>query len=175
MYRHIIGPDSLPGIPDLVICDDTVISNLTAGVDTFVNRQWMKIVDNQLKVFAVDQFEVGEEPDPYIYDNPYILLDLPLTHAKEWICWERITPGPKREERRVVGVDYIEIPGGWQYCDVILCTVVDSSEGGTSYSKYLWYDDDGLMRLEADYGTDIFETLRTLQYWELIDMEILEP
>lgn len=173
IFRQIIGPDTLPGITDLMVCDDTVISYLPAAVDTVVNRNWLKIEDNRLKNFAHAQFQIGEDPNPYIFDPPRNLLDFPLNTGKEWDAGDT-GPGISRyEERRIVGIDYIELPGGWQYCDVLRSDLINTLiPEDTIQSSFKWYSDDGLMRSETDYGNDIINSVRTYEYWELIDMDI---
>ncbi|UCC80782.1 MAG: hypothetical protein JSW64_05335 [Candidatus Zixiibacteriota bacterium] len=180
IFRHIIGPGSLPGIPDLIVCDDTVITYLEGDVDTFINRQWLKIEDDKLKMFAYDDFSIGSEPNPYIYDFPHNLLDFPLRGGKAWIAW---IYDQYLENKNVVGIDYIELPSGWRYCDVIRSTIWNSTTNDTIRSAFEWYSNDGLMGIEYAYPTSILydefgailDSIRSFENWELIDMEVMEP
>lgn len=180
IYRHIIGPDSLPGIADLTVCDDTIITSASGVIDTFINRQWLKLENDSLKLFAADNYQYGNEPTPEIYDNPHILLDLPLSARKEWLSWEGGMEGSSHEGRRIAGVDYIEIPGGWLYCDVVFSAVVNPSLNDTLFQAFEWYDDAGLMHYEGDFGvsekTDenglFLDSVTTYEFWELIDLDI---
>ncbi|UCE66838.1 MAG: hypothetical protein JSU85_02170 [Candidatus Zixiibacteriota bacterium] len=175
IYRHIIGTDSLHEFADLVICDDTIITYVFGQVDTFINRQWLKMEDDKLKLFAHDEYPIGNEPNPYVYDNPRILLDLPLSGGKTWVAW---TFNDFFENKTVVGIDYLQLPTGWNYCDVIRADIVGLSND--TITKYEWYEDDGLMRYEIDLGVSIEEddngffldSVRIFEVWDIIDMEI---
>lgn len=170
IYRHIIGRDTLPGITGLIVCDDTIISYLPDEVYTSVFRRWLKVEDNKLQSMASVLFQIGEDPNPVIFDSPRILLDFPLNVGKVWDS-NHTEFGPSGYElRQIVGIDYIEIPGGWQYCDVLRSDVFDILD--TIQSAYEWYNDDGLMRLEIDYGFHPIAPWRMLELWELIDYEI---
>ncbi len=180
IYRQIIGTDSLPGIADLIVCDNMVIIQHDDQVDTIMHRQWLKIEDSRLKFFAYDEFQIGGDPDPYIFDDPLILLDFPLTAEKTW----NIRTGEFIiEDCRVAGIDYIEIPNAWIYCDVVFSIAIDPISEDTLQSAFKWYTNSGMMRFEVDYGVSmkwddngmLLDSVRTLEFWELIDMEILEP
>ncbi len=177
IFRHIIGPDSLPGIPDLIVCDDTIITYLEGEVDTFINRQWLKIEDNKLKMFAYDEFPIGNEPNPDIYGFPHNLLDFPLSGGKAWIVYSE---SPTLENKSVAGIDYIELPFGWQYCDVVRGTVRNSVTSDTLRSTFEWYSDEGLMKIEFAYPTIIIydddgvilDSAKTYEVWDLIEIDI---
>ena len=177
IYRHIIGPDSLPGIDGLTICDDTVITSVLSQVDTLIYRRWLKIDDNKLKEFASDEFHPGNETEPSLYDYPHSILAFPLSGGKAWISWIEDTT---LEDKIVVGIEYIELPFEWQYCDVIRSTIRDNISNDTTRSAYEWYSDDGLMRAEFylgisyiwdDYGVPQ-DTVRTYEIWELNESDI---
>jgi len=177
IYRHIIGSDSLPGIANLTVCDDTVITNQSGQIDTSINRQWLKMEDDKLKMFAYDEILIGNDPDPDIYDFPRNLLDFPLGGGKGWIVYSEIST---QESKTVAGIDYIELPFGWQYCDVVRGTVLHSTSGDTLRSTYEWYTDDGLMRIEYDHGVIVItdelgaflDSVRAYETWDLIGMDI---
>jgi len=177
IYRHIIGTDSQQGIDDLIVCDDTVITNRFGMIDTLINRQWLKLEDNKLKLFAYDEFPVGNDPNPEIYDFPRNILDFPLNAGKAWIAW---TFENYSENKGVVGIDYLELPFGWQYCDVVRSTIWNSTASDTMQSAYEWYNEEGLMKVEYsyakiflydDYGV-IIDSANVYYYWDLIDYDI---
>ncbi len=177
IYRHIIGLDSLPGIADLVVCDDTMITYAFGQVDTFINRQWLKLDDGKLKLYASDLYPFGNEPNPNIFEYPHNLLDFPLINGKSWIA--RIE-GIATEDRRVAGIEYIELPFGWLNCDVIHSAIWDNTSNDTMSTAFEWYSDDGLMRAEFAYATSVLyddggvflDSLRSYEIWELTEMDI---
>jgi len=176
IYRHVIGPDTGLGIEGIQICDDSLISFEFDIPDTFIQRSWLKLEDNELRQFAYDDYSPGNEPDPHIYDPPHILLDFPLSGGKSWIAWQSES---FIENRSVEGIDYIEMPLGWEYCDVTKSTLVHTPSNDTIYSRYEWYTDDGLMRSETDHGNQflydnstILDSARTYEIWELVEKDI---
>lgn len=176
IYRHIIGPDTALPVQGLVLCDDTVITNVGGLLDTFITSRWLKIDDNKLKLYSKSERPIGNDPVPILYNPPHVLMDFPLNAGKSWLAssLDFIT-----EYRTVAGIEYIEIPMGWLNCDVLRADILDLPED-TLRSAYDWYSDDGLMRFEADHGVDIIEdengvfldSVRTLELWELVEMDI---
>jgi len=175
--RHVIGEDSLS---QLIVCDDTVITSWPAGgeADTSIHRKWVQLNDVKLKLFGYAQFALGDTAEPIFFiGSPAILYDFPLFAEKGWIVYSQIL---SRETKAVAGIDYIELPYGWEYCDVVRGAVTEDATGDTLRGSYEWLSNNGLMRVEYDHGvceiTDEFGTIldsaRTYETWELIDIDI---
>jgi hypothetical protein len=177
--RHIIGEDSLGQTADLVVCDDTVVTAGPAAgqIDTSIHRQWLKLEDSKLKLYAYDEFGIGDTAEPALYSFPHNLLDFPLSGGKTWTVYTNIVT---QQNKTVVGVDYIELPFGWQYCDVVKGITHGDVPEDTIWVSYEWFTDDGLMHLEYDLGTreirdefgTVLDTVRTYETWELTEMDI---
>jgi hypothetical protein len=178
--RRIIGLDSLPELGEFYVCDDSTISYQNQFPDTFIYRQWLTLEDEKLMMFAHENYIPGQDPTPYVFDSPRVLLDFPLDGEKAWISWES---DYFREDRSLEGVEYIELPFGWQYCDVVNSILVQTTTNNIYFSKFDWFSNDGLMRSETDHGYHyiygeqhvLLDSSRAYEFWELVDMEILEP
>jgi hypothetical protein len=177
--RSVLGPDTLFNLTDLVVVDDTVISNFGALADTSIFRNWLKIDDQKLKRYAHSSFSIGSDPDPYVYDVPHVILDFPLTAGKEWVSywWDFGVANSA-----VVGIEQVNVEPVMIVCDVVLTHVIDESEEDTISAIYEWYSDEGLIRKEIDYGIrelldengDVLDSARSFEVWELTEFEIQE-
>ncbi len=178
IVRYVVGPDTLFNLPELVVVDDTVISGVGVVIDTSIIRRWLRIDEQRLKEYAYSY--VGySDPDPYLYDPPYIILDFPLSAGKEWIAysWDFGIANSA-----VVGAERIDVEYGSFICDVLLTRVINGFEqdADTILVTYEWFSNDGLIRKEIDYGIreildesgNVLDSVRSFETWELIDMEI---
>ena len=178
IIRYVVGPDTLLDLPELVVVDDTVISEMGIVIDTSIFRYWLGIDEQRLKEYAYS-FVVGSDPDPYLYDVPHIILDFPLSAGKEWIAysWDFGVVSSA-----VVGAERIDVEYGPFICDVLLTRVIDGFEqdADTISVTYKWFSDEGLIRKETDFGIreildeggNVLDSARSFETWELIDMEI---
>ncbi len=176
IIRYVVGPDTLLNLPELVVVDDTVISEIGTVIDTSIFRHWLRIDEQRLKEYAHVSFGIGSDPDPYLYDPPYIILDFPLSDGKEWIAFSSDFGAATSA---VVGQDRIVLDFSSFVCDVLF-TRLNLSEDFTFWAAYEWYSDEGLIRKEIEYsigeivdeGGTVLDSARLFETWELIDMEI---
>lgn len=175
--RHIIGMDSLGLIPDLVVSDDTVLFDSSGVVDTTIHRQWLKLEDDKLNLYAYDEYNMGDSAEPVIYDFSHKLLDFPLSGGKAWVVYSDSTV---QENRTVVGADYQESPNGLLYCNVVFGAVIYTPASDTLMASYEWIATDGLIRQEyylgkqmiSDNSGHIIDSVRTYENWELLEIDI---
>lgn len=176
VIRYVIGPDTFLNLPELLVVDDTVISEVGIVIDTSIFRHWLRIDEQRLKEYAHVSFGIGSDPDPYLYDPPHIILDFPLSAGKEWIAFSSDFGAASSA---VVGQERIVLDFSSFVCDVVL-TRLNTSEDNTLWAAYEWYSHEGLIRKEIDYrireildeNGSVLDSARLFETWELIDMEI---
>jgi hypothetical protein len=177
VIRHIIGPDSIGNNADLVVCDDSIVVESSDVLDSVIQRRWLKLDDDKLKLFAYDEFAPGDSANPTLFDFPHNILNFPLNGGKSWIVYSDLST---QESSKVVGIEYVEFPYGWEYCDVVRSTKTDIVWGDTLIQSLIWYTDNGLMQLEYDYGISminddngmLLDSARTYENRDLVQIEI---
>jgi hypothetical protein len=120
--------------------DDSTISYRETGNDTSATRYWCSVDVNSFSIHAID-FDAGGDLHPvWNYNQPHVMLDLPLTIGKTWDA----PPSVPRYHKEVLGKETIIFQGRTLECDMIY-SEWDGYVDDYAINFNEWYTDDGLM------------------------------
>jgi hypothetical protein len=151
MVRRVIGPDtSINSLPLIMVDDSITLLDSSSVFEPYYERHWWKIENSKLLEFAYQQDEMGHISDPFIYSNPRVIFDFPLTIGKRWaVAYSDYDP-PFCE----LIVDSILAIENLDYADQIFsCAKIKSMLTiAPELVHYEWYSNKGLILEKYDFG-----------------------
>jgi hypothetical protein len=168
LVRRVLGIDTARSTLGLIMVDDS-LTYFTEGEESYARRRWLRKGENKIYEVA-GQF--SPSLPPYIYHEPHLLLDMPLTEGKSWDVLQQ------RLSRNVIDVLYDTIGANTFYCAVVQeieHNYQSSIYSNTWYSNYgIIEEHDSIFGYELDGGHNVIDSFHAYNEIFLLDYDVRE-